>query len=65
MTFEDYIKSDSERSKYKVYCRHCGHSIIFTPTVKTNKTICDHCGNYIYKNKKEEFKELVIKRIVM
>ena len=53
-------KLEDERAKYKRYCV-CGHSIVFPPTSKTNKTICTWCGHFIYKNDKEEFKEKLIK----
>ena len=56
--FDVTKKTEAERTKYKVYCK-CGHSIIFTPTAKTNKTICSHCGHYIYKDEKDKFKELM------
>ena len=58
--FKKMQKLENDRSKYKRYCK-CGHSIIFPPNSKTNKKICNWCGNYIYKNDYEEFKENIKK----
>lgn len=45
--WNDFIKNT-------VKCK-CGHSITFGG--RSTKVICWWCGNYCYKNKKEEFKE--------
>ena len=58
--FMRMIKLEKDRAKYKRYCK-CGHSIIFPPTSKANKTICSWCGNYIYKNDYEEFEDNIKK----
>lgn len=57
------IKCWEELSKHKVKCKHCGHTIVFTPSNKKNKVICSWCGHYIYKNDKEEFKEILERKI--
>lgn len=44
---------DSILSNYKVKCK-CGHVLVI---VGKDKVICSHCGYYVYKNKKEEFKD--------
>lgn len=49
-------KMIEERNKFKMYCS-CGHSMIMFPFEKKNKKICRYCGNYVYINKQEEFKE--------
>ena len=59
---DTFQKREDEREKYKRYCK-CGHSIVFTPSPKTNKTICSWCGNWIYKNDFEEFKEKLSKKM--
>ena len=41
-----------ELSKYKRTCK-CGHIAV----VVKDKKICTWCGNYIYKSKKDEFKD--------
>ena len=51
---------ESDRAKCKRYCK-CGHSIVFPINSKASKTICTWCGNYIYKNDLEEFKEKIKK----
>lgn len=51
---------DSYYSNYKVKCK-CSHSV-FMP-YGTDKAICNHCGNYVYKNKQIEFKEKLLKKI--
>lgn len=35
-----------------IKCPICGHSTHF---LRTNKVICNWCGNYVFKNKKVEF----------
>lgn len=60
--YDAFQKAEDERAKYKRYCK-CGHSIIFTPSSKTNKTICSWCGHWIYKNDFEEFKDKLNKNI--
>lgn len=58
MTNEEMIKRVNEISKYKYYCK-CGHSVIIYPMEGRNKKICSWCGNWVYVNKKEEFKEKI------
>lgn len=48
-------KMIEERYKYIVYCS-CGHSLVIYPFEHKTKKICSHCGKYVYKDKKEEFK---------
>lgn len=43
-----------EYDKVRHYCKKCGHSIIIPHWVE--KTLCDWCGNYVFKNDKDEFK---------
>lgn len=45
---------DSYYAQFKVKCR-CGHSVLISPV--NNKKLCTHCGNYVYRDKKEEFME--------
>lgn len=51
-TFKQDTKIFNSIAKCKVKCT-CGHSI---PTTKP-KVICSWCGNYVYKDKRLEFKE--------
>ena len=55
--FKNDSKISSERAKYKIYCSKCGHGTVFYPMEHKNKKICSWCGYYVYKDKKEEFKE--------
>ena len=49
------IFEDQTRNTYK--CEHCGHSVLIE--AKLNKKICGWCKHYVYKSKKEKFKELL------
>lgn len=51
-------KKLDEEEKYKCRCK-CGHSVVIYPSEKKLKKICNWCGNYVYVNKKEEFKEKI------
>lgn len=55
--FKNDSKISSERAKYKIYCSKCGHGTVFYPMEHKSKKICSWCGYYVYKDKKEEFKE--------
>lgn len=46
-------------SNFKVRCKHCGRKITFVSN--REKIICLNCGKYIYKNKKLEFKDKLLK----
>ena len=62
-SYKEMVLLDTERAKYRRYCKHCGHSVIIPKTSKANKVICTWCGNYIYKNNFEEFKENIKKTL--
>lgn len=53
LRYKELRKLDEELSKYKVMCK-CGHKTIL---INSEKAICSWCGNYVYKNKKLEFRE--------
>lgn len=55
--FKKMLLIEKDRSKYKRYCSYCGHSIVYTPSCKSDKVICTHCRNFIYRNDKIEFEE--------
>ena len=44
----------------KVKCKYCGHSF---PLGNSERAICNYCGNWVYKNKKFEFKYELQKRL--
>lgn len=52
MTFQEETKKFNELSKYKVKCK-CSHTIIM---VKADRTICSHCGRWVYRTPQIEFK---------
>lgn len=54
MTFKEIEKYHNEMSKIKITCK-CGHRIIISP--KHDYCICDWCGNYVFRDKKTEFKQ--------
>lgn len=57
--FKTMVLLDEDRAKHKRYC-YCGHSVVLPDNSKANKVLCTHCGRYIYKNKKEEFKDRLL-----
>ena len=58
---KEYSRRVNEQTKYRVYC-NCGHSMVIYPFEHKNKKICSWCGNYVYKNNVEKFKDLLIKK---
>lgn len=55
-SYKEMKKLDSDRTDCTIYCKHCGHSVVFPKTSKVNKTICSNCGYYIFQNNLVEFK---------
>nr|DAE91238.1 MAG TPA: alpha-aminoadipate carrier protein [Caudoviricetes sp.] len=41
-------------------CR-CGHSVVIYPFEKRIKKLCSWCGEYVYINEREEFKDKLMK----
>ena len=58
MKFGDIRKMHDAMQKIRIKCK-CGHSIVVPP--KINRVICSWCGNYVYKDPKEQFKHDLIK----
>lgn len=60
MLFQHESRLSNERSKYRRLCS-CGHSVIITPTCKTEWIICGWCHKKIYKDleKQKEQDKLV------
>ena len=52
ITDKEWKILSNEYSKVRYYCK-CGHSVIIPHYVE--KKICDWCGCYVFKNKKDEF----------
>lgn len=57
MKFNTDKKMEEEREKYKVYCKHCGHTMFFYPFENKTKKICSWCKNSVYNNDTNEFKD--------
>lgn len=60
LSFKDVVKYSEEVNKYKYLCE-CGHRVFIHP--QRNKTLCSWCGHYVYKDKKEEFKNKLLGEI--
>lgn len=56
MTRERLGKRIDEVIKYSCGCK-CGHSVVIYPFEKRTKKICTWCGEYVYINEREEFKD--------
>lgn len=48
---EEYERRAEEYDKVKYLCK-CGHRVIIPKWM--DKNICDWCGNYVFKSKKDE-----------
>lgn len=59
-SFNAIEKLHSAMTDIRIKC-NCGHSIVMPP--KKNRVICSWCGNYVCKDKKEQFKHDLIKAI--
>lgn len=53
LTKKNIEKLDKSITDCTIKCK-CGHSIVITP--RTEKTLCKHCGYYVFRNKEDEFK---------
>ena len=49
---KEFKKLEDIRTQYKAKCKRCGHTVVLNTT---DKTICNHCGYYIFKDAKTEF----------
>lgn len=52
--YKDMQKELTFISEHRIKCSHCDTKVFMN---KADKVICPKCKNYIYKNKKEEFKD--------
>lgn len=61
------IKTEEEMSRYlneiakNSYPCSCGHKVLMN--YKQNKKLCSWCGRYVYKNKRDEFREKLEEKI--
>ena len=52
LTVKEYERMTEEYDKVKYQCKRCGHKVIIPKWV--DKQICDWCGYWVFKNKKDE-----------
>ena len=50
-----------ELSKTRVYCAHCGHSVVMG---SRDYKLCSWCNNMVFKNQKEEFKYRMNEKLI-
>jgi len=60
LTNEEFKKLTNAEDKVKYTCK-CGRRVIISS--QKDKEICSWCGNYVFKNKKDEVKYRVKERI--
>lgn len=52
LTKQEYDRMTTEYSKVKYLCK-CGRKVVIPSWV--DKQLCDWCGRYVFKSKKDEF----------
>ena len=64
LNFKELDVYASKMLDFKVKCE-CGHSVIVIPKHINKKgySICSHCGKKIYCEKKDEFKDKLLKEL--
>jgi len=60
LTDAEYQRMSEEYDKVKYPCK-CGHRVVIP--VWQDKQVCTWCGNYVFKDKKEEFKYRIKEKI--
>lgn len=60
MKVSEIEKYSSILQEHKIKCK-CGHRMLIPYHV--DKIICSWCGNYVYKNKRVEFKDKLSREI--
>lgn len=58
MQLKDDMKLINEQSKFKKYCKYCGHTMTFYH-FENDRKICSYCGRYNYRNDEVKFKILL------
>lgn len=53
LSIKEYERMTDEYEKVKYQCKKCGHKSVIPHWI--DKTVCSWCGNYVFKNDKDEF----------
>ena len=53
LSIKEFSRMSDEYAKVKYQCKNCGHKEVIPYWVK--KQLCSYCGNYVFKNDKDEF----------
>lgn len=51
------------KKRYMVKCPRCGYSVVFFEFENRDKKICEICNNWIFKDKKTEFKYRTLEKM--
>lgn len=54
LSFDDIEKLSEEKTENRIYCKNCGHTLNISN--QRDKRICNHCGMYVFRKDKDEFK---------
>lgn len=54
LSFDDIEKLHDEKTANRIVCKNCGHTMNISAS--RDKRICTHCGKYVFREEKEEFK---------
>ena len=54
------IKRQNAFTRLSVYCKHCGHTMVM---LNVDRTTCTHCGYWVYKDDKTEFKYKMLENL--
>ena len=56
LTYKEMDKYVDELAKHKYKCK-CGHKVFIDKS--RTKAVCDWCGKYVFKNKKDEINKRI------
>ena len=54
LSFDEIQKLHDEKTANRITCKNCGHTMNISAS--REKRICTHCGNYVFRQEKDEFK---------
>lgn len=61
LSYRELILKQEDIVNYKHKCK-CGHIVVIAN--KKGMTICNHCGNLVFKNKKIEFEHRMKENLI-